>query len=305
MKTTRLLAIFILSILFFGCAVLNPVSVIKNRSLENFKYVYISPTSRLTSSSGSLYGGAYGVYGGTTSKSVNPADVISGILTKKGFIRLPELKSELSDETIIVNYGESGKRSTGLGGYTIEVTIQFITSKSNELISSCSAEGQGETEADDIRQAITRCLTTLFLTQKNESSFDNLNHKNDVDFISKSKERGVYFKGNNCAIHEEYSAQGVIIKCLNESGRAYDTYAVQKSELVFHEIAHEWQITDDSTLEESENSKSDSPGLYFNGSPCKITGEMPDGYVKIKYLTDTGRGYYRVIVLRNDLVEIK
>ena len=305
MKTTRLLAIFILSILFFGCAVLNPVSVIKNRSLENFKYVYISPTSSLTSSSGSLYGGAYGVYGGTTSKSVNPADVISGILTKKGFIRLPELKSELSDETIIVNYGESGKRSTGLGGYTIEVTIQLITSKSNELISSCSAEGQGETEADDIRQAITRCLTTLFLTQKNESTLDNLNDKNDVNFISKSTERGVYFKGNNCAIHEEFSSEGVIIKCLNESGRAYDTYAVKKSELTFHGIAHAWQITGDSRIEESKKPKSDSPGLYFNGSPCIIIGEMPDGYVKIKYLTDTGRGYYRVIVLRNDLVEIK
>jgi hypothetical protein len=143
------------------------------------------------------------------------------------------------------------------------------------------------------------------VVENNESSFNNLNHKNDVDFISKSKERGVYFKGNNCPIHEEISAKIVIIKCLNESGRAYDTYAVKKSELTFHGIAHEWQITDDSTIEESKNPKSDSPGLYFNGSPCKIIGEMPDGYVKIKYLTDTGRGYYRVIILRNDIVEIK
>ena len=86
--------------------------------------------------------------------------MITGILTKKGFIRLPELKSELKNETLIVNYGESGRRNRGLG-YTIEVTIQLISAKSSELISSCSAEGQGETEADDIRQAITRCLSAL------------------------------------------------------------------------------------------------------------------------------------------------
>ena len=54
-------------------------------------------------------------------------------LTKKGFIRLPEQKEELNDKTLIVNYGESGKRNRGLG-YTIEVTIQFVSAKSNELI---------------------------------------------------------------------------------------------------------------------------------------------------------------------------
>ena len=95
-----------------------------------------------------------------TGKSVNPSDVITGILLKEGFIRLPELKPELTDETIIVNYGESGKRNRGLG-YTIEVTIQFISAKSHTQICSCTAEGQGETEADDIRQAITRCLSGL------------------------------------------------------------------------------------------------------------------------------------------------
>jgi hypothetical protein len=156
MKTTRLLVILILSILISSCAPLKPATVIKNSTTENYKYIYISPTNSLTSSSGATYGGQY--Y--STSKSVNPTDVITGILTKEGFIRLPELKSELMDETLIVNYGESGKRNRGLG-YTIEVTIQFVSGKSNELISSCSAEGQGETEADDIRQAINRCLSAI------------------------------------------------------------------------------------------------------------------------------------------------
>ena len=114
----------------------------------------------MTSSSGGVYGGNYGVYGSTTSKSVNPSDVISGILLKNGFSQLPELKPELTDETLIVNYGESGRRNRGLG-YTIEVTIQFLSAKTNTTVCSCTAEGQGETEADDIRQAITRCLTGL------------------------------------------------------------------------------------------------------------------------------------------------
>lgn len=160
MKLNRILTIIISCILIVSCAPLKPASVIKNSPTENYKYVYISPTKSLTSSSGSVYGGDYGVYGATTSKSVNPTDVITGILAKEGFIRLPELKGELTDETLVVNYGESGRRNRGLG-YTIEVTIQFVSAKSNELISSCSAEGQGETEADDIRQAITRCLSAL------------------------------------------------------------------------------------------------------------------------------------------------
>ncbi|MBR9757103.1 MAG: hypothetical protein GYB39_03405 [Algicola sp.] len=156
MKTFKFLGILISSILIFCCAPLKPATVIKNSSAENYKYIYISPTNSLTSSSGATYGGQY--Y--SSSKSVNPADVITGILVKEGFIRLPELKSELAKETLIVNYGESGRRNRGLG-YTIEVTIQLVSSKSNEVISSCSAEGQGETEADDIRQAITRCLSAL------------------------------------------------------------------------------------------------------------------------------------------------
>ena len=68
---------------------------------------------------------------------------------------------ELAKETLIVNYGESGRRNRGLG-YTIEVTIQFISAYTHEMFCSCTAEGQGSTEADDIRQAIKRALDGLF-----------------------------------------------------------------------------------------------------------------------------------------------
>jgi hypothetical protein len=150
-----------------GCASLyplQPVAVIENSPIGTYQYVVIAPTNTLTSSTAGLYGNNYSVYGAAKSKSINPADVIKGSLVKSGFIVLPEVKSELLNETLIVNYGESGRRNLGLG-YSIEVTIQFISAENSSLISSCSAEGIGETEADDIRIAIRRCLNALLVSE--------------------------------------------------------------------------------------------------------------------------------------------
>lgn len=159
MKKMKLFSLLIICAGFNSCAILKPPIIVKNEFIGNYKYIYVASTNSLTSSSGSSYGGQY--Y--SSSKSVNPSDVIIGILTKEGFIALPEIKPELIDQTLIVNYGESGKRNIagGFGGYTIEVTIQFISAKTHTLMSSCTAEGQGETEADDIRKAINRCLAGL------------------------------------------------------------------------------------------------------------------------------------------------
>lgn len=162
MNTIKKVFLVVCSILMLGsCAPLRLPVIVKNAPIETYKYAYISHTKELTSSSGGTYGGQYGIYGSSTTKSVNPSDVTAGVLIKEGFIILPELKSELSNETLIVNYGESGRRNRGLG-YTIEVTIQFISAETKQMICSCTAEGQGETEADDIRQAIRRALEGLF-----------------------------------------------------------------------------------------------------------------------------------------------
>lgn len=162
MISLKRLVLVICPILMMGaCAPLRVPVIVKKAPVEMFKYAYISPTKELTSSTGSTYGGQYGIYGSSTTKSVNPSDVIAGILIPKGYVILPEIKPELAEETLIVNYGESGRRNRGLG-YTIEVTIQFISAETNELVCSCSAEGQGSTEADDIRQAIKRALDGLF-----------------------------------------------------------------------------------------------------------------------------------------------
>ena len=132
-------------------------TVTKNASVDAFRYIIVAPTYGLMSSTGSTYGG----YGSSVSKSVNPRDVIAGELMKRGFIVLPSEKPEVSAQTLIVSYGESGRRTMGLG-YALEITLQFISADSYKLIWACTAEGKGSTEADDIRQAISRALSALF-----------------------------------------------------------------------------------------------------------------------------------------------
>ena len=111
----------------------------------------------------------------------------------------------------------------------------------------------------------------------------------DVSIVSENAEPGIYYNGNNCLIDKEISLTDVKIKCLNETGRAYDKFTVNKSQLIFHEITHEWQITSNLTNSEVNNVGNKSPGLYYNGAFCKILEDMPDGYVRIKHLNETGR----------------
>ena len=150
-----------LMLLTNGCASLKPVTYNGNTSLIGYKYAYITPTSGLSSSSGGVYGNAYGVYGSTISKSINPADAISGILMKNGFTLIPELDDELKERTIIINYGETGRRNV-FWGYTIEITLQILSADTLEVLCTTTAEGMGSTEADDIRIAITRAMEAIF-----------------------------------------------------------------------------------------------------------------------------------------------
>ena len=157
----KILYFVLVAVLMAACASMKAPVINQIESLDGYKYVYITPTSELTSGSSRVYGGKYGVYGGGSTKTINPSDVISGIMLKQGYIRLPELNPELLDQTLIVNYGESGRRNVNFG-YSIEVTIQFLSAKTNMPVCICTAEGQGSTEADDIRIAINRALAPLF-----------------------------------------------------------------------------------------------------------------------------------------------
>lgn len=160
----KLLLIFFIiipSFLITGCASMKApiVTHFENQNIRDYSYFYVTPTNELSSSSG-IYGNKSVVYGGIT-KSINPSDVISGILLKNGFIRVNEVLPQNASKTMIVNFGESGRRNVNLG-YSIEVTIQFINAFTQKPIVVCTGEGQGETEADDIRKAINRALEPLF-----------------------------------------------------------------------------------------------------------------------------------------------
>lgn len=158
---SKILLLIISTFILNGCASMRAPIIQKIESMDSYKYIYITPTTELTSSSSGVWGNKYGVYGSGSTKSLNPSDIISGIFLKQGYIRLPELNPQLLDETLIVNYGESGRRNVNLG-YSIEVTIQFLSAKTKKPICICTAEGQGSTEADDIRIAINRALKPLF-----------------------------------------------------------------------------------------------------------------------------------------------
>lgn len=134
-----------------------PVIKSYNDTIHNYRYFYVSSTGDYSESE--IYGKEGNLYGVT--KSINPASVISGILIKNGFIQVNEVYPKTEKETMIVNFGETGRRDVNLG-YSIEVTIQFVSAYSQQPICSCTAEGQGATEADDVREAIQRALSPLF-----------------------------------------------------------------------------------------------------------------------------------------------
>lgn len=155
----KTLNFLLIVVLFISCSPkLLPTKVERIAGLEGYLYAVVPNTVTKNSTTSWIYNGS----GASISQSANPRDIIAGALLKKGYIILPEINNEYIDKTFIVNYGESGQRNTGLGGYTIEVTINFIAAKTYKPICSCVAEGQGSTEADDIRIAITRCLSSLF-----------------------------------------------------------------------------------------------------------------------------------------------
>jgi hypothetical protein len=152
-----------LSLITSGCATLKAPEITNRGDLGQYSFVVLPKTSSLSSGSGRVYGNQYGVYGGSSSKQVNPSHVIEGILLKRGLVSTDAVNPGQESKTLLVKYGESGRRDVagGLGGYTLEVTVTIVTAKTNEVVYSCVAEGQGSTEVDDIRIAIHRCLSGI------------------------------------------------------------------------------------------------------------------------------------------------
>lgn len=159
----RLFIVGVLSVFLSSCAILKSTEVKRFANLDAYKFAFIHSAHTISSGvGGGVIGyGTGGGYSYSQSSSINPADVISGILIKKGFVVVGNITNP--KQTFTVKYGQGGRRNVlgGLGGYTLEVSIQILDSVSQEPLFVCTAEGQGKTEADDIRVAITRCLQDL------------------------------------------------------------------------------------------------------------------------------------------------
>lgn len=155
----------VLAAAFVGCATkplrpLRPAMMSTyNDSIFNYRYFYVTQTGGYTSGAG-IYGNK-NIVVGVEVKSTNPSSIISGELFKQGFIQVSEIKPENANETMIVSFGETGRRNKN-GGYSTEIMIQFVSASTQKLICTCTAEGQGLTDADDVRQAILRALGFVF-----------------------------------------------------------------------------------------------------------------------------------------------
>jgi len=149
----------------------------------------------------------------------------------------------------------------------------------------------------------------LFFTNKPINEVEELvEHSTKQDSITKKP--GLYFNGKNCLIVSESSVDKVNIKILNETGRAYDKYEVLKSEIEFHEISYEWKINNiinevEQSIEPIESvATPTNPGLYYKGAKCYILKELPGDSLKIKFIGETGRAYYRKVVGKDEITEI-
>ena len=154
--------LIVLTICLAACGVPRYATISSTPDLSKFKYVYITQTAEKTSVYGGAFSGIYGIYGITTSESINPSDIIAGSFMKHGFIRVPEITEEQKTQTLIVTFGESGRKGYAFGSYSIEVTIQLLDATTYELICTATAEGMGNTETDDVRLATQKCLDALF-----------------------------------------------------------------------------------------------------------------------------------------------
>ncbi len=140
----------ILSIISCGTVRYLPVSVSQKQSFSNYKYVYVDPYHSY---------GSYKYYG---------CDVVAGMLMKKGFIMLSynqyiNMPTSMAYSTMEVTYGEGGTRSVDIfGGFTREVTLQFVSAATKDIICVCTAEGMGKTASEDAEIAVRRCILKLF-----------------------------------------------------------------------------------------------------------------------------------------------
>ena len=139
---------------FYSCGSTKylPVSISSKKSFSSYKYVYVDRIN----SSGSFYSSG--------------CDILQSLLMKKGFLVLSlsdyyALSSSQTYSTMKVTVAVGGTRNIGIwGDRTTEVTLQFVSAATNDIVCVCTGEGYGGTsfQSDDVEVAVTRCINSLF-----------------------------------------------------------------------------------------------------------------------------------------------
>ncbi len=147
--------IFLLTSILVGCA-LQPPTYIQTDSLDKYRFVEIEAKETVSSVQG-------GRGGYLRTVKVDPASLIEGVLLKRGVVKVREPSPHTAGKLLVARYGISGKRNIagGVGGYAQEVTVVLVDAATLVPVFTCTAEGIGSTEADDIREAIILCLEGL------------------------------------------------------------------------------------------------------------------------------------------------
>lgn len=150
----------VISVAIFGCATTQPAKINQVTDVGQYRFVVIEDTPSIT--------GFAAKDGDAVGKEVNPATLLEGLLLKKGLVRVSKAEARDEDQLLILRWGISGSRNQpahmallGIGGYAQEVTITLLDGGNLRPVFTCTAEGYGTTEADDIREAITSCLSGL------------------------------------------------------------------------------------------------------------------------------------------------
>ena len=130
-----------------------PVSVSKRQSFSKYEYVYVDHMR----SNGSF--------------SSDGCDMLAGMLMKKGFVVLSQfdyldLEPSKANKTMVAIVGVGRKRAMGLFGDQTaqEVTLQFVSASTNDLICVCTCEGSSSsgTPWGNVEAAVVRCVESLF-----------------------------------------------------------------------------------------------------------------------------------------------
>lgn len=161
------MVIALIAVSLGGCATatlppLPPPTSTQSIDIARYRFVVIEATpavSSIAARNGDLY-----------TQEINPANLIEGLLLKKGLVRVATVASDSQEQTLILRWGISGRRDINYGGIykyfynsgsVPEVTMLLQDAHSKQSAYKCSAEGLGKTDADDIQMAITSCLSGL------------------------------------------------------------------------------------------------------------------------------------------------